>query len=244
MPPLASDIWLSNVFGFPCYKADHAPTPAEVNDLTDEIKQKICGRALIYIRVPCMELRTVAACTSAGFTVADVSVTYERPPTSSHTLKSSHAISIRIASSDDLLAAREIAGRCFRFSRFHSDPKLGASYGNKVNWSWMDSYCKAERGEMVQVAESSGRTVGFNAIRRQDKGPHSPRIIDLIGVDPNAQRQGVAQALMDAFISDCCALNAKMRVTTQVSNIPAVNLYERNGFRLVESAFVLHRHLS
>jgi ribosomal protein S18 acetylase RimI-like enzyme len=49
---------------------------------------------------------------------------------------------------------------------------------------------------------------------------------------------------MRRFIADTLAAGVRfMRVTTQASNIAAVNLYERSGFRLTESLLVMHRHV-
>jgi ribosomal protein S18 acetylase RimI-like enzyme len=150
---------------------------------------------------------------------------------------------VRSASREEYLQAREIAGQCIVYSRFHLDPHLSKQQGDAVNWAWLDNYCSGRRGEELHVARIDDHVVGFNAILRSQANSQPCRVIDLIGVSRTAQRQGVGQMLMETFIDDTAKLGLPMRVTTQAANIPAVKLYERNDFRLIESALVLHRHV-
>jgi dTDP-4-amino-4,6-dideoxy-D-galactose acyltransferase len=153
-------------------------------------------------------------------------------------------IELRRADAAECEAAREIAGRCMVFSRFHVDPRFGATVGDAVNRAWMQSYCEGKRGEETLVALLDGRVVGFNAILRSSVAGTPCRVVDLIGVDDDARGRGVGQGLMQRFVADTLTAGLRcMRVTTQASNIAAVNLYERSGFRLAESMLVMHRHV-
>lgn len=242
MHSVTPDIWLSNILGFPCYRAESPTNLAEATFLVGEIKRQVSGRAFAYVKVPCSAVGVAALYMEHGYRVVDVGITFKRPPDPRSAPNPDSTVCVRVASATDLLDAREIASQCIVYSRFHLDPRFGQHIGNSVNWAWMDSYCHGQRGEIVYMAEIDGRRAGFIAVLRDSTGPHSFRVIDLIGVRPDFQRRGIGQALMNKFIDDTLLLNLPMKVTTQAANIPAVNLYERNGFQLAESMFVLHKH--
>ncbi|MBI4974972.1 MAG: GNAT family N-acetyltransferase, partial [Candidatus Omnitrophica bacterium] len=67
--------------------------------------------------------------------------------------------------------------------------------------------------------------------------------IDQIAVDPVWQRRGIARAMILYAEGNCKDIRL-MRVGTQVSNIPALRLYENLGFRIAEVSYVFHCHYS
>ncbi len=242
--PVATDSWLAEVVGFACYRLTPPEQLDAVTQLLRTLDEQAQGqRSLAYIKLPSGQVAMAARFTQAGFALVDVSVTFARPPTARQAKRRQTPIDVHAASPAECAQAREIAGGCIVYSRFHMDWNLSTAQANAVNWAWMDSYYRGRRGEAVQVATIEGRVVGFNAILGGQSAGALERSIDLIGVSPDHQRRGIGQALVERFIDDCEALQLPMRVTTQAANIPAVKLYERNGFRLVESALVLHRHV-
>ena len=65
--------------------------------------------------------------------------------------------------------------------------------------------------------------------------------IDLVAVDNNYQRIGVASDMI-AYAE--CYLNSfsSVQVGTQLANIPSIRLYEKMGFRAYTSNYVFHYH--
>ena len=191
------------------------------------------------------DVRAIETLSRHAFHPVDTAVTFRRGSEPPAEWRAPNQIEVRRASSAELTAARDLAGRCMVLSRFHVDPRLGAALGDAVNRAWIQSYCDGSRGEEVLVALHDGAVVGFNAILRSTVDGTPSRVVDLIGVDNQHRGRGIGQSLMQRFIRDTLGVGIGcMRVTTQASNIVAVNLYERNGFRLAESTLVMHRHFA
>jgi ribosomal protein S18 acetylase RimI-like enzyme len=146
---------------------------------------------------------------------------------------------IRLAEPADRDAVLDIAGSCFRFSRFHQDPRIGVQAAHAVKRAWAANCLDGKRGEEMLVALDQGRPAGFLAVLlAQDAA-----IIDLIGVATQSQRRGIGAALVDAFIGRWRTRVPRLRVGTQEANEPSVRLYEGRGFRLAGKTRVLHAHL-
>ena len=67
-------------------------------------------------------------------------------------------------------------------------------------------------------------------------------MIDLIAVDEKFRNQGVAEAMIHHLFQTAKNSVQTILVGTQVANIPSVRLYEKLGFRLIASQYVLHMH--
>jgi ribosomal protein S18 acetylase RimI-like enzyme len=137
----------------------------------------------------------------------------------------------------------DIARHCFTYSRFHLDPFLTREQANQIKTEWVRNYLLGRRGEQLLVAESDGVPVGFLAVLAAEAKGRSCRVIDLIGVSAAHQGRGVGESLISHFIQDSAGRCDLLRVGTQVANTAAARLYERCGFRLGESAYVLHAHV-
>jgi GNAT superfamily N-acetyltransferase len=68
-------------------------------------------------------------------------------------------------------------------------------------------------------------------------------VIDLMGVDRAAQRQGIGGSLVREFIRLAEGRCQVLSVGTQVANEPSMRLYAECGFRPARAAYVLHAHL-
>ena len=68
------------------------------------------------------------------------------------------------------------------------------------------------------------------------------RIIDLIGVDPDYQRQGLGTGLCDADYR-LNSPHSHWLVGTQAANTKSIRFYEDAGFRYRNGSYVFNRHL-
>ena len=82
--------------------------------------------------------------------------------------------------------------------------------------------------EIALSARRDGRIVGYVICARYDEALH----IMNIAVDPGHRRRGVASALLDEVIARGGA-DASYTLEVRVSNLGAIVLYERYGFRAV-----------
>jgi ribosomal protein S18 acetylase RimI-like enzyme len=221
---LRRDGWLSDVLGFAVYATNSA---GEVPG--DD------GRSLTYSKIDVADTKTAARLTSQGFAVVDVNLTFahfgDRPATSS-------GVVVEPARPKHFEALVDIAGRCFRFSRFHLDPRLSGELADRIKREWIRSYVQGRRGVELLAAVDDGTPVGFLAVLESGDA----RIIDLVGVAPEAQGRGAGRALVSAFVDRHSAMGRELRVGTQAANVPSIRLYESLGFSLVAAAYVLHLH--
>lgn len=113
---------------------------------------------------------------------------------------------------------------------------LGKQIYPLVYPDWLSTQAAAVRtvcgGEHVFVAEVGDRIAGFSAVVIRDDDPRSGEI-DMIAVDPEFQRRGVASALMSRSI-DCMraagVVVADVATGGDAGHAPARRTYEKSGF--------------
>lgn len=240
------DGWLSGVLGVSSWKVlgvTAAVSSADVRaGLLDRAGQ---GAAFFSAKIPTRDVAAVTNATRAGFSVIDVNVTFDWDNVVSSNPKSaasSNDMAIQAASAGDAATIEAIAGRCFTFSRFHIDPAIGLDWANEVKRQWARNACRG-RASVVYVARRQNEITGFLAVLESKSSRGTDAIIDLVGVDPAYQGQGAGRALSRMFVDQWRDCADRLRVGTQVSNIPAMRLYESIGFRVTETSYVLHAHV-
>ena len=226
------DAWLSRVCGFPCFSMS---APAIGEDLATFAPAQ--GKAFFFAKVPVADVATLNAYARHGLRVVDVNLVLER--TGADGLPGNDdADSVHPASASEATAAGDIAGRCFRQSRFHLDPDFPPELADAIKREWVGSYARGERGSELLVASGPQGTVGFLAVLEQ------PDVawIDLVGVAPERQGQGVGRALVREFVRRWAPRKGRLRVGTQAANTGSLRMYESCGFRMAQASYVMHAH--
>jgi ribosomal protein S18 acetylase RimI-like enzyme len=137
----------------------------------------------------------------------------------------------------------EIARSCFRYSRFHLD-LVSPSIANQIKHDWIQNYIRHQRGERLFVALLGGRPAGFLAVIATEMDNRRVCTIDLIGVSRNFQRRGIGQALTAFFIRHYRERAECLQVGTQAANIPSMRLYQKLGFYISQTQYVMHGHFN
>lgn len=225
------DAWLSRTLGTPAF-ALQLPLPGSFKAGLERLPDP----AFCFAKISSADEASVAALERAGFRLVDTQVTLERGAEPAPAAPRSE---VRLAEPGDRDAVLDIAGSCFRFSRFHQDPRIGLKTAHAVKRAWAANCLDGKRGAEVLVALDQGRPAGFLAVLLTPDAA----VIDLIGVGAQSQRRGIGAALVDAFIERWRMRAPCLRVGTQEANVPSVRLYESRGFRLAGRTHVLHAHL-
>ncbi len=241
------DGWLAGIFGYPVFKVSLSDEEGS-EGIPPVLIETLCTSSqghpvFYYARIPTTQVRRVRALTTAGFSVVDVNVTFEREPVRYPDWPASRNIRVRDILPSEHECVLDIAASCFVYSRFHLDSQIPNQLANAVKRAWIDSYCHKRRGERLLVAEMDSKPVGFNAVLAATMGVEPVRIIDLIGVERAYQGRAVGKRLVEHFIHDSAGKYARLRVGTQAANIPSMRLYEGCGFRVAETAYLLHAHV-
>jgi len=193
-----------------------------------------------YIRVNEIDIPVIHALETSGFLTIESLLTFYCPKEIK--VKALSGCDIVDYQDKYLTSLRDIASRNFKYSRFHADPRVSKERADLSRAEWVTNACNG-RAEKVFVAKKRGKAVGFVACR-SELNPKGGRtgIIDLIAVDSNFQRQGIASDLMKAASKYYHRKNLGLTVGTQAKNIPSVNLYTRLGFQLTRSELTLVRY--
>ena len=240
------DDWLSDVLGVSSWKVlgiGAAVLPAEIRKTM--LDRAGHGAAFFSAKIPTRDVAAVTNATRAGFSVVDVNVTFDWEDglggNCRHHPDARGSAKIESATADDASTVEAIAGHNFVFSRFHLDPAIGQDRANEVKRQWARNSCQG-RASAVYVARQKDVVTGFLTVLESKSGKGSDAIIDLVGVGAEYQGQGIGQALCKMFIEQWRPRSDRLRVGTQISNIPAIRLYESIGFRVTETSYVLHAH--
>jgi ribosomal protein S18 acetylase RimI-like enzyme len=214
-----------------CYCYD--PPPDWNGDLSGELSRLSSARSFVYARIPCDQVVLSVALQKAGFRIVDVNLTFVKPIGT----PAPRATEIRDAVAEDEQAVTEIAGSAYRFSRFHLDPGFETHEADALKREWARNFFRGKRGDRLFVAVLDGTIAGFLLAMKHANAC----VIDLIAVSTNFQRKGVGTTLI-AGCKRAFADAAVISAGTQAANVASVQLYERLGFRLQASQFILHLH--
>lgn len=242
---LRPDRWLSEVLGRAVFSlADFDDRPLGRAAGSVEKHARLNGPAMYDAKFAADRVDIARALGAVGFFTVDVNVTFAIDRRSALPAPDPvPSVSVRPAREEDRAAVLDLAGTAFRYSRFHLDPLIDRSAADRVKREWIRSYFEGRRGEALWVAVRDGIVAGVLAVLDGREGGTRVRTIDLIGVAPSAQRQGVGTALVASFISSYRETSGRLEVGTQVANTPSIALYERCGFTVRRARSVMHAHL-
>lgn len=239
MLQIRPDAWLSGILRRPVFRLD---IPVEAKNFAAELGAHAAehAHAFYYAKVDTNRTDIVRELGLAGGYVVDVNVTFrlDRPSL----LKSPEDVSVGQSTEADHHELLDVAGSTFEYTRFHLDPLIDVELAHAIKREWVRNYCSGQRGDRLFSARLGGKAVGFLAALRHESGGHSAAIIDLIGVGRAARRRGVGAALIHAFVEHYHSSADELIVGTQVANIPSMRMYERAGFSIAKSQYVVHLH--
>jgi ribosomal protein S18 acetylase RimI-like enzyme len=228
------DAWLQRFLGRPVIRV--TGTVSEGDDSRDKLRAVAAQDAFAYARVPTGDTRAVDVYQAAGFRVVDVSVTLETagvPPLEPQDLSRA-----RFAGAEDAAAVERVGREGFSLSRFHLDPRIDKAAADEIKAQWAGNFFRGARGDYMVVAGPPGEAAAFLQLLA---GADGVLTIDLIAVAASHRRRGLASAMI-RFAAHRCAGVTRLRVGTQAANIDSMRLYQRLGFVVASTAYVLHCH--
>ena len=232
------DKFFSNIFGYDAYKIEITK-----NDNLLELDLP-SSKAFLYTKFSTDRTDLIKYFQIKGFTVVDVSVMLEMLPLQ-FDYQIDENIQVCEICSQHSSSILKIAKSCFTMSRFHLDPEINNAIANLIKQEWVRNYLTGERGDRLLVAlqKDKDMPLGFLAEMKMHNSDKTISFIDLIGVDKRYQGQGIGNELISWMINNKLSktINA-IRVTTQIANIQSIKFYEKCGFRIISSSYVMHAH--
>jgi dTDP-4-amino-4,6-dideoxy-D-galactose acyltransferase len=123
------------------------------------------------------------------------------------------------------------------YSRFRNDPHFVNNEFERLYIKWLhESIDKIVADKVVEVKESDG-CKGFVSIKLFENYSE----IGLIAVDAASRGRGLGISLLD-YVNNYTMDKGifETRVTTQFQNLPAMNLYEKAGYKISSREYIYH----
>ena len=227
----APDPWLSDLLGKPAWHCSGACHELYPQDLP-------IPPAFVSAKTPVEDRAGILQLMSLGFGLADTNIQLTRPVCHGETDAVRPAI--RFARPSDDRAVRLLAREAFIHDRFHRDPLIPDSVASRIKEEWAGNFFHGRRGDWLVVAEDADGLVGFLQLLR---GPENVLTIDLIAVAAQARGRRMGRAMIQYAAVQCLGVPARMRVGTQLTNLPSLALYTGLDFRITDASHIWHRHL-
>jgi dTDP-4-amino-4,6-dideoxy-D-galactose acyltransferase len=229
--------WDSDFFGLriarftgPCYtRADAVAT-----------RQFCADHAIdcVYILLDAADAASVETAQDGGARFVDLRTTFEAPLLPVPDVIGPHAAGeIRPATEHDVPALRRLAATSHRDTRFYADSRFDVDLVDLLYQTWIE---KSWRGyaDAVLAFELAGEAAGYVTCHLDDGVTGR---IGLIAVRQDLRGRGVGLRLLRAarewFTNAGCR---GWTVVTQGSNVPALRLYQNDGFRTTAVQVWLH----
>lgn len=193
------------------------------------------GTVFIFAKVAPHDLAAIKWLEMRGFHLIDTNILFDKPVTA--TKKFVGQCTVRFAKPSDESGVVQVAHNNFIYSRFHLDEAIDNGIANQIKAEWARNYFRGDRGDQMVVAVVEGQVVGFNQLLYKD----DIVTIDLIAVDKYYHRRGIA-ADMITYAETESPQAQRIRVGTQLANLPSIKLYEKLGFRFHQTKYVFHYH--
>ncbi|CAI1027943.1 dTDP-4-amino-4,6-dideoxy-D-galactose acyltransferase [Serratia quinivorans] len=194
--------------------------------------------ALVQAKIPAHHTALVDGLTRLDFQLVegevDLVLNIGTECASSHTVAMQ---AIRPAGPADIPMLRAAAASVFTASRFRT-PWYDAGDSGRFYAEWIE---KAVMGtfdhQCLLALDSTGQPEGFVSLR--ELGGQEARI-GLLAAFPGASGKGIGSRLMAAAMAECHSLQ-RLRVATQLGNLAALRLYQRQGAVIESTSYWLYR---
>lgn len=154
-----------------------------------------------------------------------------------------HAFTVVPAAERDLDDLQHIAGSAFGHERFHVDPRLDATFGDRRYASWVGNSFKGSRQELLKVTDGH-EVIGFFVV--EYRGADSV-YWHLNAISSNLQGKGLGRRAWLSMI-DHHRDQGRSRIDTTISarNVRVINLYASLGSKFLPPHTTFHgvRHSS
>jgi ribosomal protein S18 acetylase RimI-like enzyme len=198
------------------------------------------SEGLVTTRIPAGDTALLRALEEHGFYVLVPMVTLGRALESVEvTLPPGSSIST--VKPEDIDPIEQVAATAFIWGRFSADASVPREAAEKVHRTWARNCCLGTYAKHVLVARGKNEVVGFIAMKFQMAGTVEVGSIELIATSETSRGEGIGRALVQAGCNWLAATAKYVVVRTELPNIPAVRMYEAQGFRAMNGSLYLSR---
>lgn len=131
----------------------------------------------------------------------------------------------------------ELAYESGKYSRFRMDKDFGEHHFRKLYNAWIDNSISGLFADEVLVYKIDGIVAGMVTYKIHNDYAS----IGLIAVAPGQQGKGIGKRLLDCVEAKLLEKEiVELRIPTQESNAPACSFYEKRGYSVLETQYIMH----
>jgi dTDP-4-amino-4,6-dideoxy-D-galactose acyltransferase len=134
---------------------------------------------------------------------------------------------------------RKITASAYKHSHYFNDPKIPLKKAEAIYQEWISNSIQGYADNVI-IAKLKEKIVGYVTFRIESLDEKAFGVIDLIAVEKNYRGRGIGRMLVNEGIKKFCRRIDSLYVSTQISNIPALRLYEGLGFKAISSEATFH----
>lgn len=189
---------------------------------------------LIQAKVQADELEKIAFLQQQGFQLVEGEIDFRLPLQGKFDSEQIHA---EIAQLADIPNLKQIFGEAFPHSRFRA-PWFSSADNQRFYQTWIEKAVKGEFDHLCLILKQGEQIQGGISLRLSDKQAR----VGLLAVAPASQGQGVAGRLLQAAVQWAQAQQAEnLWIATQISNLPAINLYQKLGAKTASTSYWFYK---
>lgn len=183
---------------------------------------------------------TLELAATGGFRFVDVRIELHRPVVRETDGGHRDPVAVRAAMADDREALCRLARLAHRDTRFFKDSSFERSRAEDLYAAWISRDLESNS---VMVWEDGAEPRGpWGYIACQPEADTDAGRIGLIAVDPARRGGGIGRSMLAAAIGHFARTGvSRVTVATQATNVAALRLYERAGFRATNALVWFHR---
>lgn len=134
---------------------------------------------------------------------------------------------------------RKITASAYKHSHYFNDPNIPLKKAEAIYQKWVSNSLDGF-ADYVIIVRLKRKIVGYITLRIKNLDEKAFGIIDLIAVEENYRGRGIGKMLVIEGIKKICNKIGTLYVSTQISNMPGLRLYEGLGFKVILSEATLH----
>lgn len=209
-------------------------TTKEIREALRETAYEIYG-----VRIDSKNLGAMYNFQKAGFYVVDCLVTYEFDKNKCILPETMPSLSFKDnLSEEEIENLANIARSVFKFDRFHSDPNIDKALADDYYYNWVkNSFHGFADGAVVPLVDEE--VAGFTTYKINNVDSVTSTLV-LSAVGSKYMGKGVYQNMILKGTIELLKHSTKIRLGTQVDNVPVQRTWQKLGYKLAEVKYILH----
>ena len=196
---------------------------------------------LLIARCSTTDIKAAQAMEQEGFLLTDTLVYYVRNLTQSPIPDDPGKLLVRPVRPNEVETVKGIAAKAFRnyMGHYHADDRLDRTQCDEAYVDWAIRSCVSKDVADEVLVAGDNALQGFLTLRLA--GPEEGEGL-LFAVTPEARGHGVGRSLMIHAMQWCLSKGARrMRISTQITNLVAQNVWIRLGFAISHAYYTFHK---